>query len=312
MEVSEIVLQFRARLAGTQHLVRLLSTTRDCRVRRIIELLNDVSRYGELVPPCAEEIIQICTDDPMRYRGLHPRLLLLKDELSTATDFIIESSRRILLYLEHISITGSKLPEATRMLTQSTVREQMEMVTSLHQKAHSATTSALVKPPGPAPMPYDDHEEITTAQPSMRGLINGKPAPIGEDYDARYDPDVKMPGTLHGKFLTLPGPFFAPETTKAAFDHFCVSETIADLLDNFSRKYSDCADNFKDTRRAQSDEDTAMLEALEEVCHTTALFITPTNSRLFSTLALNSQRKAIMTLTPYAYVPLSSKLPITS
>lgn len=270
MEVSVIVLQFRARLAGTQHLVSLLSTTRDCRVRRIIELLSDIPHHGEVIPPCAEEILQISADEPLRYKGFHPRLLLLKEELLKATDFLVESSKRILLYLDHISITGSKLPEATRMLTQSTVREQMEMATTLCRKARSAISSALAKPPGPAPMPYEDHEEITTAQPnSARGIYDGEPLPTGEDYDARWDPDFRMPGSQHGKFLTFPGPFFTPDTTPAIFDHFFLSETVADLLDNFNRKYSDCVENFKTTGRTQSEEDTAMEEALKEVCYTT-------------------------------------------
>ncbi|KAJ4386217.1 hypothetical protein N0V93_009110 [Gnomoniopsis smithogilvyi] len=265
MEITEIILQFRARLAGTQSLASLLSITKDCRVTRVIALLSEIPYHGQVLPPCAEEVLQICADDPMRYKGFHPRLLLLDEELSKATDFLVESSKRILLYLEHIKATGSKLPEAIRMLTQSTVREQMGLATDLCQKARSAMTEALTKPPGPAPMPFDDLESMITVQPSSaRGLFDGEPLPTGENYDARWDPDFKMPGSQHGKFLKFPGPYFAPDTSEAIFDHFLLSETAADLLDNFNRKFSNCVANFEAPRRAQDEEDVAMLEALGE------------------------------------------------
>lgn len=266
MDISETALHFRARISCTPHLVSLLSVTRDCRVSRVIELLNRISPHGEVITPCAEQILQICTDDPLRCKGFHPRLLSLEHELSKATDILVESSKRILMYLDHIKATGSKLPDTIRMLTESTVREQMQLATRLYHRARSANTAALAKPPGPAPMPYDNHEDSSTAQQNpARGLLDGKPFHADEDYDIRWDPDFRMPGSPHGKFFKFPGPYFVPDTTRAIFDHFFLSETTADLIDNFNRRFADCLANLKDTGRIEPDEDIEMHEAFVEV-----------------------------------------------
>lgn len=266
MEASDVFLQFRARLASTQHLVSLLSVIGDRRVKRVIELLNEISYHGEVIPPCFREILRICSDDPLRYRGFHLRLNHLDEQVSKATDVLVESSKRIILYLDHIKANDSKLPVSTRLLTHSAVHEQMELARSLRQKAHLATSAALAKPPGPAPMPYDNPRDEAITKPNLeRKLVEGKPYPIGKDYDARWDPDFKMPGSQHGKFFKFPGPFFSPDTTHAIFDHFLLSETVADLLENFNRKFSDCLANFKNTNRFQAEEDVAMLEGLGEV-----------------------------------------------
>nr|AVP71782.1 MAT1-1-2 [Juglanconis oblonga] len=266
MDVSEVIVQLRARLASNRQLATLLSRSiRDPRVKRIIELLENIPPHGELIPSRAEEILQICADDPLRYRGFHPRLALLEEELSKATDFLVESSKRIILYLNHIKATGNELPESICQLTQSTLTEQKNMAVQLYQSAHSTITDALSKPPGPAPMPYDGQQDTTAAQPeSTRGLVDGEPCPIGKDYDARWDPDYRMPGTQHGKFLRFPGPYFAPYNTSSVFDQFFLSETVADLIDNCNRKFEDCLANFKDTKRIRTRGDAAVLQALQK------------------------------------------------
>lgn len=277
-EISEIVVQFRARLAANRHLAALLSrSVRDCRVKRILALLEEIAPHGEVIPPSAQEILKICDDDPVRYRGFHPRLAFLKENLSKATDFLAELSKRMLLYLKHIEVQGSSLSPSIRRLAQSAITEQKEMAVKLCQSACGAINIALSKPPGPAPMPYDDHRsEPTALSKSSRRLRGGKPSSIGHDYDSRWDPDYKMPGSQHGKFLTFAGPFFASHKDEAGnFDHFCLSANHGAHIESWKFKYEVVTTNFTDTGRlrTRNDEDMDRLRARQKVICSTKTMI---------------------------------------
>lgn len=252
VDMGETIMRFRARLAANRQLIGLLSRDiRDSRVKRIIGLLEQMTPYCELIPPSAAEIISICKADPVRYRGSHPRLTLLKEELSTATDILLETSQRALLYLDHIKTVGSTLPPSAQQLAQSTITEIKVMGLQLSQIAREAIHTSLTKAPGPAPMPYDN-PNMTTAHPkSTRGLSEGEISPVGHDYDARWDPDAKMPGTPHGKFLRFPGPFFAPFQNKngSNFYEFSIPETTGHNIDLLILKYDNMESNFKRTKR---------------------------------------------------------------
>lgn len=97
-----------AGLAANRQLAALLSSSiRDSRVqKRVLALLEEIAPHGEVIPPSAQEILKICDDDPVLYRGFHPRLAFLKENLQGATELLVESSKRMLLYLEHIEVKG--------------------------------------------------------------------------------------------------------------------------------------------------------------------------------------------------------------
>lgn len=248
--ISDLVGQFRARVLANQHLIEMLSkSSNDPRVKRIVALLKQITPYEEMIPPPAEEILKICEDDPARYRGLHLRLEVLKEQLLDAAGSLTELSKRILLYLEHIQVKPAPfttLPMSFRDLVKSAVTEQKEMATQICQKAYTAIEMGRTKPPGPAPMPYEDQNQPR----EFRKLVNGEPAPIGQDYDPRWDPDVRMPGTLHGKFLRFPGPYFARyHASKGFFDVFELSGCLGQLIENVERHYETTHDNFASTGR---------------------------------------------------------------
>lgn len=251
--LGEPMMRFRARVAATPQLIALLSSDiKDYRVKRIIGLLEQMAPHCESISLSAAEIISICEADSVRFRGFHPRLTLLKEELSTARDVLVELSQRALLYLNHIKTVRYSSPPSTHRLAQSTITEIKAMGLKLSQTAREAIDISLTRPPGPAPMPYDDNQTITTVQLEWaRGLCEGELSSVGHDYDARWDPDVKMPGTQHGKFLRFPGPFFAPfkNTNGSNFYEFSLPETSGHHIDLLILKYNNIETNFKRTNR---------------------------------------------------------------
>lgn len=199
MDISEVCLQLRARFQSNQFLIELLSKINDRRVKRIVQLLNQMPKSE--IPEYAQEIVQICADLPGK-TGFHPRLHFLSAELNKAVDFLREHLKRVGLYLDHIAANGNVVPDATSQLVrvcmsssclffsqltsaQSAAKEQMDLSTVLCREARSAYTDATCYPPGPEAL--------------ERGLVNGVPEPIGEDYDPRWDPVVRMPGSQHGE-----------------------------------------------------------------------------------------------------------------
>lgn len=249
-EMEAVAIQFRARIAANRQLTDLLSkNTRDSRVKRIIGLFEEVTPHCKAIPFPATEILKICEQDPVRYRGFHPRLMLLQEELSEAEDFLLELSKRIFLYLEHLKSVGSKLAPGLRQLAESTITELKTVGLELSQAARAALRDTLLKAPGPSLMPYGDDEDTSAKQLKQnRGLREGELPSVGQDYDSRWDPDVKFPGTMFGKFLRFPGPYFAP-LQLGRFHEFSLPSAIGDHIDIWQLKYDTLQSNLKKTHR---------------------------------------------------------------
>nr|AAK83345.1 mating type protein MAT1-1-2 [Cryphonectria parasitica] len=251
---------FRVRLAGNQHLISLLSQSiEDPRVKRVTEFIEQLTLRGEVITSSTEETSQILHEDPVRWRGFHQRLAVLREKLTEATDYMLELSNRVNLFLEHTRIydqLGSYpglLHETTRELVQSAIAHQKSAAVDLRRSVFSALSSSFIKPPGPAPMSrYKYHHVNTSKQLVSRDhrLIDGKPSPVGDQYDFRWDPDYKTPGSQHTKFMTFPGPFFGPiQESEGTFDQFCIPETTGKLIDHLTLQYEAVTTNFDITSR---------------------------------------------------------------
>lgn len=271
-DLSEVIVQFRARLATNTQLISLLSTSaRDVRIKRSIDLIEDITLYGGRVSTSAQEILKVCENDSVRHRGLHQPLSLLKSNLSEATDHIMESVKRILLYLEHFKVLDSKapLPQSTYELTQSTITQQQQLAAQICSTACSNIASSSIKPPGPVPMPYQDSVVTELVSSRDHGLFLLEPRAIGDAYDARWDPNHKVPGTQHGKFLRFPGPFYGPpQEIQGSFDQFCLPEATGILIDSTTEDYEDVKANFESTERLQTrdnEDDGKEFAGLQEV-----------------------------------------------
>ncbi|CAN8100103.1 unnamed protein product [Discula destructiva] len=250
MDRSDSEIQLRAKLAGNSHLVELLlkHAPEDRRVKRMVELLTEVSHRGLAMSSCVQEIMQICAENPKRRFGFHPRLRLLIEDMSKSCDFLLEFSNRVMMYLDHLGATGSLMPESVRLLVKSALHEQMDLSTTFCREARSAYANATCSAPGPAPMP--DESTTNRRLDAVRGLFNGEPKPIGKDYDSRWDPDYRVPGSPHCKFFKFPGNYFAPDTNPAKFDHFLLSQTTAALIEDTNRKFADAREKHESKKDA--------------------------------------------------------------
>lgn len=115
--------------------------------------------------------------------------------------------------------------------------EQADLTKKICLEARSAYTEITCSAPGPTPMP--DDETTTERKDYSRQLRDGVPTPIGKDYDSRWDPAARMPGSAHGKFFKFPGNYFVPDTNAANFDQFLLPETTSDLIDKMDRKFAE-------------------------------------------------------------------------
>lgn len=248
--MEAVAIQFRARIAANRQLTDLLSKNiRDSRVKRIIGLFEEIIPHCDAISFPAITILKICEQDAARYRGFNHQLELLQEELDRAEDFLLEISKRIFLYLEQLKSAGSKLVPSIRQLAESTITELRAMGLELSKTARAALHNTLLKAPGPSPMPYGDDEDSTAKQLKQnRGLQEGQLPSTRPDYDARWDPDVKFPGTMFGKFLRFPGPYFAPGPL-GRFLEFALPTVIGDHIDIWQLKYDTLQRNFKRTQR---------------------------------------------------------------
>lgn len=147
----------------------------------------------------------------------------------------------------------------------------MDLSTKICQKARSVYADAICYPPGPGPRL--DGKPSTAQSESTRELRDGEPQPTGKDYDPRWDPFARMPGSQHGKnnptsavrvsltftgkFFKFPGPFFAPDATRTNFDQFLLSETHSKLIDNSNRRIANVRANLEKTGRIETTADVA-------------------------------------------------------
>nr|AVP71795.1 MAT1-1-2 [Ophiognomonia clavigignenti-juglandacearum] len=272
MDIPETGSQLRTRLQNNQFLVKQLSDTDDRLVKRVIELLDNASQQD--VTQHAEGICEI-VENLSGKTGFRPRLQCLTAALFKAADSLDESLTSVLMYLNHMSATGSAFPEPVRQLVevrmprhygarertipQSAVRVQKDLGSDLTQKARSLYADAICYPSDPGKRlgggPSGAHSDPT------REVLDGEPQPVGKDSDPRWDPFVRMPGTQHGSSSSFPGPFFAPQKTRTNFDHFLLSQTHSNLVGNTNRKIAHVRANFRRTDRVKPSEDVAVVRA---------------------------------------------------
>lgn len=251
-EVSHTIESFRVRVSSNRQLVLILSENiKDLRVKRIASLLEEITPHSEAICISTQQVYEICQNAHILHRGFHPQLSFLKEEMVTASSYLAEVLKRILLYLEHMQIIGSKLPGNIMHLTKSAITEQKQLADQLRLQAFQAIKTAVSRTPGPGVMPHKNcHNAAAEEKKDLRPLFNNQPLPMGDEYDARWDPDFKVPGSQYSKFLRFSGPFFASnEVGDAIFDDFRLPETVGSLIDSWTSKYDGVKSNFKETHR---------------------------------------------------------------
>lgn len=218
-----------------------------------MDLLAAVAEDGEKIICAAQKIIEMSTGKP--YTGFNPVLSYYETSMTDAADTMMESSKRIFLYLEHVSCQGS-LARSTRHLIESATSTQQDLMQQIYAKARDNLSTLRVKPPGPAPLPYADQDYLRKLEPASfrdHRLLDGTPCSVGEHYDTRWDPDFRTPGSQHVKFLTFPGQFFeADADSEDIFDKFHLPAVLGDLYDKVVFEYDCVEQNFKTTGRLQT------------------------------------------------------------
>ncbi|PSS03264.1 hypothetical protein BD289DRAFT_498202 [Coniella lustricola] len=256
-DILDITTQLRVYIAGSRRLITLLkSSDSDNRIKRIMSLLKGVTVDGENLICAAQNIVEITAG--LRYSGFNPVLIYHELAMTDAADNIMEGSTRILLYLQHISFQRptAVLSQSTGNLLKSSITTQRDFAQKIYFKARSSLVTSTVKPPGPAPLPYEDQQYRDKLEPAStrdHRLLNGKPCSVGKQYDHRWDPDFRTPGNAHVKFLTFPGPFFrAGYNSGDIFDKFHLPAALSSIHDKIVLRYDSLEYKMMVIRRVQS------------------------------------------------------------
>lgn len=249
--LNELIGQLRCKTnRNEQETVILAQNVTDQRIKRVIELLTEVAPAAETICVMLEQILQFCQNAPSTHRGCNPHLILLRQELTDAANYHSELLKRAHLYLQHMEVMGSSFSANILQPIDSAIVEQQQLADHLRFEGYQLLSTAVSRGPGP-------HNTISSAHTSaaclreqkMRPLFDNKPLPIDDEYDARWDPYCRVPGSQHGKFLRFPGRFFSPEEEESICDNFNLPESAGLIIDAWLRKYEAINTNFKETRR---------------------------------------------------------------
>ncbi|ROW10454.1 hypothetical protein VMCG_01698 [Cytospora schulzeri] len=256
--------KLRVRIVGNNFFIDLIgeSGVRDERIKRIAQLLEKLNKYAKEFSNVCDDAFEICAKDPRRYRGPHYQLEALKKHMDRTADYAYEYAKRVLLYLELLSTTGSTMVASARLTLQTSMTTQKELIFAARWSVIKEMALDVRPPPGPASLPYGHPEGVANPEEQdYRPFLDGNPVPVMDvslttgqlgPVNWRYDPGVKAPGSPHCKFFRLPGPYFAPQVDpQDPYDHFFLPETTTLILYYFVRKYDQVTQNFLATGRLQ-------------------------------------------------------------
>lgn len=250
--LTELIGELRSKMTENEQKKAILGQdVIDLRIKRTIELLDEAAPAAEAICTLLEEILQHCQDAPAFHRGYNPHLLLLHQDLTEAANYHSELSKRTHLYFQHMLNMGSSFPEDILRPIASAIAEQQQLADYLRFEGYRLLSTAVSRPPWPNPTISNTKISTTGSQErQMRPLFENKPLPIDDQYDARWDPCCRVPGSQYGKFLRFPGPFFSPEEDEESIcDNFCLPESAGLIIDAWLSKYEAVKANFQETRR---------------------------------------------------------------
>lgn len=250
--LTELVEQLRSKTAGNERVITILvQDATDFRVKRIIELLNEVALAAEAICATIEQIPQVSQYSSTVHRGFNPHLLLLHQELTDAANHHSELSKRILLYLQHLVIQAPHFSRDILHPIISVIAEQQHLADDLRFEGSQLLSTTISRPPGPSSSTSNAPQSTALSQDGqVRPLFDNKPLPVDDQYDARWDPDCKVPGSQYSKFLRFPGSFFNPEDEdESTCDNFQLPESAGLIIDSWLSKYEAVKTNFKETQR---------------------------------------------------------------
>lgn len=273
IQLTEIIDKLRIRATGNDKWVNILvQNDTDLRARRIMQLLGEATPKAEAVCALIEQILQICENSQVFHRGYDPYLLSLRQEITEAANYHTEILRRTRLYLQLMAKKESSFSEDILCSMDSAVAEQQELANHLRFESYRLLGTAVSRPPGPAITAFNAQRDTTDLpEVQMRPLFDNKPLPIEDEYDSRWDPDFRVPGSQYGKFLRFHGPFFAPDEEGASTcDNFNLPESAGLIIDACISKYEAVKNNFEETGRLPRKTQQSSIQALvshQRVCH---------------------------------------------
>nr|WRY74166.1 mating type protein MAT1-1-2 [Diaporthe caulivora] len=261
----------KMRMAGNKHFAQVLrqvETQKDPRVLRIARLLDQLNGQEQALIDLTDEVFAICDKEQLRYVGFHPRLERLIKDVRYAADFVDEYAKRVVLWLEHLRITGSKVNEMARTTLSDSVSKQRHCTTGLVWSAVMASPTGKIRPPGPGKLPYGSAGAPNPELQEPRKYVNGKPVPVLErnfytgelrPINWRYDLDFRMPSP-YCKFLRFNGPYFNPtKPHPRELNSFFLPGSLVQIIHYYMRKYDQTEQNLRDTGRlpTRTDEEEA-------------------------------------------------------
>lgn len=148
--------KLQVRIAGNNFFIDLIGETgtKDLRIKRIAQLLEGLNKYAKQFCKVCDDAFEVCAKDPRRYRDSHHHLEDLKKNMDRAADYVYEHAKRILLYLEHLRTTGSKMDDSARLTLQTSMTTQKELIFAARWSVIKEMALDVRPPPGPASLPY--------------------------------------------------------------------------------------------------------------------------------------------------------------
>nr|BAE93758.1 mating type gene [Diaporthe sp. 930811-14] len=252
--------EIRVRMAGNKYVAHVLRQggSQDPRIKRVARLLEQLNGQEQAMCDFCVEVFDTCARNPVRYVGFDPHLDNLMKKLRRAADYADEFGKRILLWVEHLRITGSVLSDTASRSLESSLPIQRDMTLGIVWSAAMACP-AKIRPPGPSSLPYHPKGAPNPEEKEFRRYIDGKPAPLLEKnpqtgnlqpLNWRWDPDLRYP-TPYNKFFRFDGPYFSPHKAQYPFkwNEFYLPRSAVLIWKYYTTRYNQVEENFINTGR---------------------------------------------------------------
>ncbi|KAJ0123428.1 mating type [Diaporthe amygdali] len=252
--------EIRVRMAGNKYVAHVLRQggSQDPRIKRVARLLEQLNGQEQAMCDFCVEVFDTCARNPVRYVGFDPHLDNLMKKLRRAADYADEFGKRILLWVEHLRITGSVLSDTASRSLESSLPIQRDMTLGIVWSAAMACP-AKIRPPGPGSLPYHPQGAPNPEEKAFRPYVDGKPVPLLEQnyysgdlrpVNWRFDPDVRAPSP-YCKFFRFNGPYFRPNKPlhPRNLNTFFMPESAVNIWHYYMRRYNQVENNFKATGR---------------------------------------------------------------
>ncbi|KAL1858334.1 hypothetical protein Daus18300_009952 [Diaporthe australafricana] len=256
------LMQLRIRSVGNQYYIDVIreGNHKDVRVKRVAQLLQDLNRQEKALCDLSQQVFDIRTENERRYIGNDPRLEVIMKKLGCHADFVAEFAKRVILWLDHLRIAGSKLSDQTRRTLEHSMSVQRDLTKGLFWSATMASRVGKIRGPVPGSLPYHPDDAPNPELQGAWGYIDGdhvaveernpetgKPQPL----NWRWNPDIRMP-TPYNKFFRFEGPsYFSPNKPEYPYKYneFYLPQSALEIRDYYTRKFDQVENNFKATGR---------------------------------------------------------------